>query len=250
MLGWLHQGGVTQMIDATHDSNLTSWVPGSVGHKDFPIQNLPYGIFSVGEGPRRPGVAIGDKILDLTGIATFLPFAVEGPTLNALFALAPVDRGALRARLSQLLSQEKWRDAIACHLYDGASVRMHLPAVIGDYTDFYVGIHHATNVGLQFRPDTPLLPNYKHIPIGYHGRASSIRVTGEPVIRPRGQRKLPEAEMPVYGDSTKLDYELELGVWMGRGNVLGEPIPIAEAAEHIAGYCLLNDWSARDLQAW
>jgi fumarylacetoacetase len=127
---------------------------------------------------------------------------------------------------------------------------MHLPCLIGDYTDFYVGIHHATNVGKQFRPDNPLLPNYKYVPIGYHGRASSVRASGEPVVRPSGQRKPPEAEAPEYGPSRRLDYELELGLWIGRGNELGQPIPIGEASEHIAGYCLLNDWSARDLQAW
>ena len=127
---------------------------------------------------------------------------------------------------------------------------MHLPCLIGDYTDFYVGIHHATNVGKQFRPDNPLLPNYKYVPIGYHGRASSVRPSGEPVIRPNGQRKAPDADAPEYGPSRRLDYELELGIWIGRGNELGEPIPIGEAGEHIAGYCLLNDWSARDIQAW
>jgi fumarylacetoacetase len=127
---------------------------------------------------------------------------------------------------------------------------MHLPCAIGDYTDFYVGIHHATNVGKQFRPDQPLLPNYKYVPIGYHGRASSVRVSGEPVVRPKGQRKPPEAAEPEYGPSRRLDYELELGIFIGRGNTLGEPIKIGDAAHHIAGYCLLNDWSARDLQAW
>jgi fumarylacetoacetase len=127
---------------------------------------------------------------------------------------------------------------------------MHLPCLIGDYTDFYVGIHHACNVGKQFRPDNPLLPNYKYVPIGYHGRASSVRVSGEPVVRPSGQRKAPDADAPEYGAARRLDYELELGLWVGEGNALGEPIPIGEAAGHIAGYCLLNDWSARDLQAW
>ncbi len=127
---------------------------------------------------------------------------------------------------------------------------MHLPTLIGDYTDFYVGIHHATNVGKQFRPDNPLLPNYKYVPIGYHGRASSVRVSGQPVVRPSGQRKAPEAEVPVFGPSRRLDYELELGVWIGPGNALGEAIPIDQAESAIAGYCLLNDWSARDLQAW
>jgi fumarylacetoacetase len=127
---------------------------------------------------------------------------------------------------------------------------MHLPCLIGDYTDFYVGIHHATNVGKQFRPDNPLLPNYKYLPIGYHGRASSVRASGEPVVRPNGQRKPPDVDVPEYGLSRRLDYELELGLWIGRGNELGVAIPIGEADEHIAGYCLLNDWSARDLQAW
>jgi fumarylacetoacetase len=122
--------------------------------------------------------------------------------------------------------------------------------VVGDYTDFYVGIHHATNVGKQFRPDNPLLPNYKYMPIGYHGRASSVRPSGEPVIRPNGQRKAPDADAPTFGPSRRLDYELELGIWIGRGNDLGSPIPVREASQHIAGYCVLNDWSARDLQAW
>jgi fumarylacetoacetase len=127
---------------------------------------------------------------------------------------------------------------------------MHLPARVGDYTDFYVGIHHATNVGKQFRPDNPLLPNYKHVPIGYHGRASSICPSGVAVRRPNGQRKAPDADAPSFGPSQRLDYELELGIWIGPGNPLGEPIPIGEAGGRIAGYCLLNDWSARDIQAW
>jgi fumarylacetoacetase len=135
-------------------------------------------------------------------------------------------------------------------LFDRAAATPHLPAAIGDYTDFYVGIHHATNVGKVFRPDNPLLPNYKHVPIGYHGRASSIRPSGVPVVRPNGQRKAADADAPVFGPSQRLDYELEMGVWIGRGNALGTPIPISEAADHIAGLCLLNYWSARDIQAW
>jgi fumarylacetoacetase len=152
--------------------------------------------------------------------------------------------------LSALLSDEARRGAVEPHLVAHGEASMHLPCAIGDYTDFYVGIHHAMNVGKQFRPDQPLLPNYKYVPIGYHGRASSVRVTGEDVIRPKGQRKPPEAEAPEYGPSRRLDYELELGIFIGRGNALGEPIAIGSAADHIAGYCLLNDWSARDLQAW
>jgi fumarylacetoacetase len=156
----------------------------------------------------------------------------------------------LRERLQELLTDERYRDDIEPQLVGQTEARMHVPCLIGDYTDFYVGIHHATNVGKQFRPDNPLLPNYKYVPIGYHGRASSVRASGEPVIRPSGQRKPQDADVPEYGPSRRLDYELELGIWIGRGNDLGSPIPIGEASEHIAGYSLLNDWSARDLQAW
>ncbi|MHA3792194.1 fumarylacetoacetase [Sphingomonas sp. YL-JM2C] len=239
------------MIDATHDPALKSWVPGADGHPDFPIQNLPYGIFSLGaDGEKRPAVAIGDKLLDLAAISGLLPVELRGSTLNALFALPAERRLALRHKLSELLSNGNHRPALEPHLHDRSAVTMHLPAAIGDYTDFYVGIHHANNIGRQFRPDNPLLPNYKYVPIGYHGRASSIRPSGVPLVRPKGQRKPPEADAPVVGPSARLDYELELGVWIGRGNELGEPIPIAEAANHIAGFCLLNDWSARDFQAW
>ena len=237
-------------IDHTHDPKLTSWVPGADGHRDFPIQNLPYGIFSKDDGARRPAVAIGDKLLDLAAITWLLPVEVKGPNLNALFALAPERRLELRRKLSELLSNDGHRPALAPHLHDISDVTMHLPAAIGDYTDFYVGIHHANNIGRQFRPDNPLLPNYKYVPIGYHGRASSIRPSGVPVVRPKGQRKPPEAHAPLVGPSVRLDYELEMGVWIGRGNDLGDTIPIAEAADHIAGFCLLNDWSARDFQAW
>jgi fumarylacetoacetase len=171
-------------------------------------------------------------------------------TLNAWFAHGPADATALRKRMSELLSDQQHKAAVQPLLIPMDRATMHLPCAIGDYTDFYVGIHHATNVGKQFRPDNPLLPNYKYVPIGYHGRASSVRVSGEPVVRPKGQRKAPDADTPDYGPSRRLDYELELGIFIGRGNHLGEPIPIGEASDHIAGYCLLNDWSARDLQAW
>jgi len=252
----LYQGKdftMTQMIDATHDHALTSWVEDANGHRDFPVQNLPLGVFDPGEGPRI-GIAIGDHILDLGGVAGLLPSAVlpvlGHATLNALFALPPADRLALRRRVSQLLSDPSHRAAVEPSLVSAADCTMHLPAAIGDYTDFYVGIHHATNVGRQFRPDNPLLPNYKWVPIGYHGRASSIRPSGVPLVRPKGQRKAPDAVAPTVGPTQRLDYELELGVWIGRGNELGTTIPIAEAAEHIAGLTLLNDWSARDFQAW
>jgi fumarylacetoacetase len=245
---------VSGRSDETHDPARTSWVETAQGHSDFPIQNLPLGVFSADGQGRRIGVAIGDFILDLTQAAEFLDEEwreeLAHPVLNAWLARGPAAHTALRARLSELLSDERYRGDLDMALIGQSEARMHLPCLVGDYTDFYVGIHHATNVGRQFRPDQPLLPNYKYVPIGYHGRASSIRASGEPVIRPSGQRKPPEAEEPVFGSSRRLDYELELGLWIGRGNRLGEPIPAAQAGEHIAGYCLLNDWSARDLQAW
>ncbi len=243
------------MIDETHDPTRVSWVDDAQGG-DFPVQNLPLGIFSLPGEQRRPGVAIGGFILDLVGAATDGLFDedwtqdLEQPVLNAWLARGPADHRELRLRLSDLLSDERHRDRVELHLIRQSEAFLHLPCLIGDYTDFYVGIHHATNVGRQFRPDQPLLPNYKYVPIGYHGRASSVRASGEPVIRPNGQRKPPDAEMPVFGPSRRLDYELELGMWIGRGNALGEPVPVGVAADHVAGYCLLNDWSARDLQAW
>jgi fumarylacetoacetase len=239
--------------DATNDPALTSWVESAQG-SDFPVQNLPLGIFSVGDRRRHAGVAIGDFVLDLTAIAELLNEEwvedLSQPVLNGWLSRGPEAQEALRSRLVEILSNEKYRDDVEPELIGQTEVRMHLPCVVGDYTDFYVGIHHATNVGKQFRPDNPLLPHYKYVPIGYHGRASSVRVSGEPVIRPNGQRKAPDADAPEYGPSRRLDYELELGIWIGEGNDLGSPIPVAAAAEHIAGYCLLNDWSARDIQAW
>ena len=241
-------------MDETHDPSRASWVQGSGPGSDFPAQNLPLGIFSEAKGLRRPGVAIGDYILDLTSAADFLDEDwredLAQPVLNAWLAQGPENHRALRHRLFELLTDERYRDDLEVSLIGQSEVRLHVPCLIGDYTDFYVGIHHATNVGKQFRPDNPLLPNYKYVPIGYHGRASSVRASGEPVIRPSGQRKPPDADTPQYGPSRRLDYELELGIWIGRGNELGQPIPVGEAGEHIAGYCLLNDWSARDLQAW
>jgi fumarylacetoacetase len=240
-------------MDDTNDPALSSWVQSAEG-SDFPIQNLPLGIFSVGDRRRHAGVAIGDFVLDLTAIAELLDEEwveeLSQPVLNGWLARGSETQNALRRRLVEILSDEKYRDDVEPELIGQTEVRMHLPCVIGDYTDFYVGIHHAINVGKQFRPDNPLLPNYKYVPIGYHGRASSVRISGEPVIRPNGQRKAPDADAPEYGPSRRLDYELELGIWIGEGNDLGSPIPIGEAVEHIAGYCLLNDWSARDIQAW
>ena len=242
------------MIDETHDPSRTTWVSGAEPGSDFPVQNLPLGIFSEAKGQRRPGVAIGDYVLDLAGISDLLDddwrADLSQPVLNAWLARGSELQRELRLRLSEILSDERYRDDVEPQLIGQSEVRLHVPCLVGDYTDFYVGIHHATNVGKQFRPDNPLLPNYKYVPIGYHGRASSVRPSGEPVIRPNGQRKAPDADAPEYGPSQRLDYELELGLWIGRGNDLGQPIPLREAGEHIAGYCLLNDWSARDIQAW
>ena len=242
------------MIDETHDPARTSWVESANGHPNFPIQNLPIGVFSISGDNPRIGVAIGEKIIDLKAASGFLPGewsdALSQSTLNDWFARGPDDARSLRRHVSDMLTDAGWRERLEPMLHDGIAAVMHLPATVGDYTDFYVGIHHATNVGKQFRPDNPLLPNYKYIPIGYHGRASSVRASGAALVRPKGQRKPPEAEAPEYGPSRRLDYELEMGIWIGRGNDLGTTIPVSEAPRHIAGYCLLNDWSARDLQAW
>jgi fumarylacetoacetase len=246
------------VLDETHDPFRRSWVPRADGHPDFPVQNLPFGVFSPEHGEARPGVAIGDRILDLGAVAAsnllsgdaLAAAQAAGSTLNAMLGRGEGPRRALRAELSRLLSVGGPAATLAPMLHDAASCTIHLPCAIGDYTDFYVGIHHATNIGKQFRPDNPLLPNYKYIPIGYHGRASSVRPSGTPVRRPTGQTKAPDAAAPTLEPSRRLDYELELGVFIGPGNALGEPVPISDAATHIAGYCLLNDWSARDIQAW
>jgi fumarylacetoacetase len=247
-------------LDPTHDPQRQSFVASANGHRDFPIQNLPLGVFSPAGGAPHAGVAIGDEIFDLPaaleaglfeGEARRAAEAASGPALNGLLALGAGPRRALRARLSELLAAGSPAQGQASTLlHPAAECALHVPAAIGDYTDFYVGIHHATNIGKLFRPDNPLLPNYKYLPIGYHGRASSILPSGTPLRRPKGQSKPPGKDLPVVEPSRRLDYELELGVWIGPGNALGEPVGIADAGRHIAGYCLLNDWSARDIQAW
>ncbi|HUP53798.1 MAG TPA: fumarylacetoacetase [Longimicrobiales bacterium] len=251
---------MTREIDQTHDGGLTSWVasanePGA----DFPIQNLPFGAFRRSEGEQRIGVAIGDRVLDLRALAergllgsidADVPGACRAPLLNDLMALGPMAWKALRGRLSELLSNEDERSGVEPCLVATTEVAMAVPARVGDYTDFYASAHHATNVGRLFRPDEPLLPNYKWVPIGYHGRASSIVVSGHPVRRPVGQRRPGAGGTPPFGPSEMLDYEVEVGVFVGPGNELGAPMPVAEAEEHIFGVCLLNDWSARDIQAW
>lgn len=242
--------------DHTHDPALVSWVESANGHPDFPVQNLPLGVFRLAGGSPRIGTAIGEQILDLTGAAEagLLPGALaqafRAGVLNAFFALGVSKRQEARRTISALLTDPARREAVEPLLHPSGACEMLLPARIGDYTDFYAGIHHATNVGRLFRPDNPLLPNYKHVPIGYHGRASSVRPSGVPVRRPMGQHKAPDAEGPTFGPCERLDYEVELGVWLAGGNALGEPIPIEQAGDHIAGLCLLNDWSARDVQAW
>ncbi|WP_260924105.1 fumarylacetoacetase [Novosphingobium sp. 9] len=242
--------------DATHDPKRTSWVASANGHAQFPVQNLPLGVYAPPAGPPRIGVAIGAAVLDLAAcaVADLLPAAAQDAacqdTLNAIFALPARERQALRHSISALLSDLSYREMVEPLLTPAADCTMHLPARIGDYTDFYVGIHHAEAVGRLFRPQNPLLPNYKHLPIGYHGRASSVRVSGEPVIRPRGLVLPAGADVPTYAPTARLDHEVELALWVGPGNAPGQPIPIAEAAQHVVGVGLLNDWSARDIQAF
>jgi fumarylacetoacetase len=248
-----------EAIDRTHDAARLSWVASANGHADFPIQNLPFGVFSAGDGRKRCGVAIGDSILDLgachsAGLfegAAATAAAASGAALNPLMALGREPRVALRQRLSDLLATgAPERDKVEPCLHLASACVLHVPATIGDYTDFYAGIHHATNVGRQFRPDNPLLPNYKYVPIGYHGRASSVLASGAEIRRPNGQRKPASDAVPSFGPSRNLDYELELGIWIGPGNPLGNAIAIGQASDHIFGFCLLNDWSARDIQSW
>jgi fumarylacetoacetase len=250
-------------LDSTHDPALKSWVDSANRPDgDFPIQNLPFAVFRrTGTGePFRCGVAIGEQVLDLAALAALHP--LEGraqqalsvcaqPALNGLMALGREAWDALRQELSRVLrAGAQHADRVAKALVPQPGVEFALPARIGDYTDFYTSIHHATAVGRQFRPDQPLLPNYKWMPIAYHGRASSIGVSGQPVRRPCGQLKPQGAAQPKLAPTERLDYELEVGVFIGTGNPAGEPIAIEQAEEHVFGLCLLNDWSARDVQAW
>jgi len=253
-------------LDETHDPSMSSWVESANGHPDFPLQNLPLGIFgpardSHPSGPgRRGGIRIGDAVLDLralagsgllTGAALEGARAAAGATLNAFFGMGSGPRRALRRRVHSLLRDNaSERTTVAGMLHPVDEVLLYLPATVGDYTDFYAGINHAVTVGALFRPDNPLLPNYKWVPIGYHGRASSVRLSGQAFRRPKGQVKAPTEAVPSYAPTGRLDFELELGIWLGRGNEPGEPVAVADAAQHVAGYCLLNDWSARDIQSW
>ena len=254
-------------MDETHDPARGTWVESARGATDFPIQNLPFGVFRRRGDENEPpgvGIAIGKEILDVTachdegwfrGLAERAAAACATPSLNALMALGAEYRADLRRQVGALLAEDsaayrtnkRLGDRILIPMLDA---EMLLPAVIGDYTDFYASVHHATNVGTMLRPENPLLPNYKWIPIGYHGRVSSIVPSGTRVRRPGGQIKPQGAVDPAYGPSRSLDYEMEVGCFVGTGNPLGQPVPLARAEEHIFGLCLVNDWSARDVQSW
>ena len=235
-------------LDDTHDPALESWVASANDpEQDFPLQNLPFGSFVTAEDPRpRPGVAIGDRVLDLWR-AGLQP----GRTLAAIMADDLPAQRALRLSPHQRLRRGAVdMAATRAALLPMHDVRMVLPCVIGDYTDFYIGIHHARAVGALFRPEQPLMPNYHWLPIAYHGRASSLRVSGNPVRRPWGQSLPPGEARPVFAPSQRLDFELELGALIGTGNDIGTRVPLGAAEQKIFGLVLLNDWSARDIQAW
>ncbi|MBP6893556.1 MAG: fumarylacetoacetase [Gammaproteobacteria bacterium] len=238
------------LLDKTHNPHLRSWVESAnVAGCDFPIQNLPFGRFrrtGGSDAALRIGVAIGDQVLDLRAAGL-----VDHDDMNALMAAAPAERVALRQRLSDGLAQGSTQQAAwAAALVPQSACELAVPCKVGDYTDFYTGIHHATTIGSLFRPDQPLMPNYKWVPIGYHGRASSIVPSGTTFKRPSGQTKAPDASEPSFGPCKRLDYELELGFYVGPGNALGQPVGIDDAEAHLFGVGLFNDWSARDLQAW
>ncbi|MBY5992712.1 fumarylacetoacetase [Ferrimonas balearica] len=250
-------------LNETHDTALTSWVESAnQAGCDFPIQNLPFAsVRRAGTSePFRGAVAIGDHALDLAAVnaagvfdgvvAEWLALAAQ-PKLNAFMAQGQEAWSALRLALSRALrTGAAEQAALSSCLIPLAELEYDLAMTIGDYTDFYTSIHHATAVGSLFRPDNPLLPNYKWVPIGYHGRASSIGVSGQQFHRPKGQLKAPDAAEPSFGPCKRLDYELEVGIVIGQGNALGEAIDIEAAERHVFGLCLLNDWSARDIQAW
>jgi fumarylacetoacetase len=251
------------LLNETHNSARVSWlVTANKADTDFPIQNLPFAVFkrANSEEAFRGGVAIGDQVIDLAALANANVFdglaqagvkACNAPQLNDYMAMGKATWSALRLALSNALKEgSALQDKVAACLIAQADVEYALPCNIGDYTDFYTSIHHATSVGLKFRPDNPLLPNYKWVPIGYHGRSSSIDVSGRDFKRPSGQTKAPTATEPSFGPCKRLDYELEVGIFIGKGNDLGDTISIDNAEDHVFGLCLFNDWSARDIQGW
>jgi fumarylacetoacetase len=249
---------MTISLNETHDPARRSFVDSAnAPDSDFPIQNLPFGVFRAPGQQPRIGVAIGDQLVDViaagasfTGPAAEAAQACKAPYLNYLMSLGPQAWSALRLALSQGLSSAHGSASVRSALLPQADVELMLPAAIPNFTDFFASVFHATNAGRMFRPDNPLMPNYKYVPVAYHSRASSIRVSGTAFKRPRGQRKPQNETVPSYGPSRNLDFELELGFFVGTASQLGQPIPVGAAAEHVFGFCLLNDWSARDVQAW
>ena len=253
---------MSRKLDSTHDPSLRCFVPGADDPQgDLPVQNLPFCRFRHGSSERaRIGVGIGDCVLDLArtrhhhlleDLRSAVQLACVADTLYPLMALDPGAWSSLRQRLSALLSEPRMSDLVRPCLVPRSDVELLLPGRIGDYTDFYASIHHATNVGRLFRPDQPLLPNYRWMPIAYHGRSSSLVISGTPVKRPSGQRLGPAGQPPEYGPTRSLDYELEVGFYIGgETNPLGTTVPIERAEERVFGLCLVNDWSSRDIQAW
>ena len=250
------------MINATHHPELRSWISSAQApDTDFPIQNLPFGVAHVPTHTQaRVVVAIGDQALDvlalaqhalLQGLAQEAALACSDGRLNGLLALGPAHTSALRAQLSALLTVGSPHQSVvhSC-LWPQADLKMVLPAQVGDFSDFFTSIHHATNSGRLARPDNPLLPNFKHLPVAYHSRSSSIVIDGTPCPRPQGQTKPAGATQPVFGPTRCLDFECEVGLFIGQGNALGTPIPLNQAQDHMFGLTLLNDWSARDMQSW
>ena len=250
------------IINETHDVNLSSWVTSANSNSDFPIQNLPFAIFKRKgqEEAFRGGVAIGDKVVDLAAVAETNLFSgstqnaletASQSTLNALMNLGTEANSALRLSLSKALrTGSPLQSALTPTLIAQENIEFGMPCQIGDYTDFYTSIYHATAIGKLFRPDNPLLPNYKWIPIGYHGRSSTIGISGQEFHRPVGQTKAPDATEPSFGPCKRLDYELEMGLFVGKSTQMGEIINIEKAEQHLFGVCIFNDWSARDIQAW
>ncbi|MGZ4632695.1 MAG: fumarylacetoacetase [Actinomycetes bacterium] len=233
---------------------MTSWVD-VPEDSPFPLQNLPYGVFSHGGEAPRVGVALGNHVIDLAPLAGAAGLdgghVFQSPSLNPFLALGRPAWGAVRSWLSELLAHPGERGLVEGHLLPRADVAMHLPFEVADYVDFYSSQHHAENVGRIFRPDSePLTPNWKHLPIGYHGRAGTVVVSGTNVVRPSGQRKRPTDAAPSYGPSARLDIEAEVGFVVGTPSRAGRPVPTGAFRDHVFGVCLVNDWSARDIQAW